>query len=76
MDSIFGDESNVAAEVTIGGTQRKDFLDIPNQGKHYELPHAFILSVDDERKIARIAAYWDNVSFYAQLGKETLGKAA
>jgi hypothetical protein len=25
---------------------------------------------------ARIAAYWDNVSFYSHLGKKALGKAA
>lgn len=72
---IFGDERNAAAEVTIGGTQRKDFLDIPNQGKHYELPHAFILAIDDGL-ISSIRCYWDNLSFYSQLGKGTLGKAA
>lgn len=76
VESIFGDERNVAAEVVIGGTQRKDFLDIPSQGRHYELPHASILKLNDKRLITRITAYWDNMSFYSQLGKETMGKAA
>jgi steroid delta-isomerase-like uncharacterized protein len=74
--SIFGDDRNVAAEVVIGGTQEKDFLDIPSQHKHYELPHAFILRVNEENRIARITCYWDNLSFYSQLGQDVLGKAA
>jgi hypothetical protein len=72
VQSAFGDERNAAAEVMIGGTQRKQFLDIPSQGKHYELPHAFILAVDDNSLISVITAYWDNLSFYSQLGKIAL----
>ncbi len=74
-DEVFGNETNAAAEVVIGGTQKKDFLDIPSQGKHYELPHAFIFIVEGER-IEHVTAYWDNVSFYSQLGRQPLGKAA
>jgi steroid delta-isomerase-like uncharacterized protein len=76
VDSEFGNDRNTAAEVTIGGTQRKDFLDIPNHGKHYELPHAFLLRFNDEGKITAITCYWDNLSFYSQLGVEPLRKAA
>lgn len=72
VQSIFGDERNVAAEVMIGGTQRKDFMQIPNRGKHYDLPHAFILRVDERNLITGITSYWDNASFYSQLGKSTL----
>jgi steroid delta-isomerase-like uncharacterized protein len=72
VQSIFGDERNVAAEVMIGGTQRKDFLNIPSKGEHYELPHAFLLKVDERKMITEITAYWDNASFYSQLGKTTL----
>lgn len=76
VQSIFGDGRDVAAEVMIGGTQRKDLLygqvRIPGQGKHYELPHAFLLKRDDGGLITEIASYWDNASFFAQLGKTTL----
>jgi steroid delta-isomerase-like uncharacterized protein len=72
VQSAFGDEHNVAAEVLIGGTQRKDFFGIPSKGKHYDLPHAFLLEVDDSDRITRITSYWDNASFYLQLGKTTL----
>ena len=47
VQSMFGDESNIAAEVVIGGTQRKDLdygeVRIPSHGEHYELPHVFLL---------------------------------
>jgi steroid delta-isomerase-like uncharacterized protein len=72
VQSIFGDERDVAAEVVIGGTQRKDFFQIPNRGRRYDLPHAFILRTDDSNRITGITAYWDNASFYSQLGKTTL----
>ena len=76
VKSAFGDDQNAAAEVTIGGTQHKNFLDIPNQSKHYELLHAFLLRLNDEGKITRVTAYWDNLDFYSQLGVEPLRKAA
>jgi ketosteroid isomerase-like protein len=44
-------------------------LQIPSQGKHYELPHAFLLQINDQGQISHITAYWDNASFYFQLGK-------
>lgn len=72
VQSMFGDVRDVAAEVVIGGKQEKDFLQIPNRGRRYELPHAFLLTVDDGRLITAITAYWDNASFYSQLGKTTL----
>jgi steroid delta-isomerase-like uncharacterized protein len=70
--SVFSDGRNVAAEVMIGGTQQKDFLQIRNQGKHYDLPHAFLLELTESGRIDRITCYWDNASFYLQLGKTSL----
>jgi steroid delta-isomerase-like uncharacterized protein len=72
VQSVFGDDGHAAAEVVIGGTQWRDFLDIPSQGKHYELPHAFLLEVDERGRISAIEAFWDNASFYSQLGKSAL----
>jgi steroid delta-isomerase-like uncharacterized protein len=76
VQSMFGDESNIAAEVVIGGTQRKDLdygeMRIPSYGKHYELPHVFLLQMNESGLITEVAAYWDNASFYSQLGKTTL----
>jgi steroid delta-isomerase-like uncharacterized protein len=62
-------ERNVAVEVTIGGTQGKDFGAIRNAGQRYDLPHVFIFHVDDDGRIDRIVAYWDTADWYEQLGK-------
>lgn len=67
--AIFGDDKQVAAEVTLRGTQDRRFLDIPSQGRPFELEHAFIFRMADGR-IQQITAYWDNVSFYEQLGQQ------
>jgi predicted ester cyclase len=56
MNSLLGETYHVAAEVVIGGTQKKDFLNIPNQGKHYDLSHAFLLEINDRGLITRITA--------------------
>jgi steroid delta-isomerase-like uncharacterized protein len=72
VQSAFGDERNAAAEVMIGGTQRKDFLGIRSQGRRYDLPHAFLLETNAAGLITGITSYWDNASFYLQLGKTTL----
>jgi steroid delta-isomerase-like uncharacterized protein len=57
---------NAAAEVTISGTQARDFAGIPSTGRRYSLPHAFFFHVEADH-INRIAAYWDNASFERQL---------
>jgi hypothetical protein len=70
VHSIRADEAgNVAVEVTIGGTQAKDFGAIMNQGRRYDLPHLFLFHVDDEGLIDRIVAYWDTANWYTQLAK-------
>jgi steroid delta-isomerase-like uncharacterized protein len=66
---VADDQGNVAAEVVIGGTQAKDWGTIGNQGGHYDLPHLFVLHVDGQGRIDRIAAYWDGADFYQQLGR-------
>lgn len=72
IPTLFGDDRNVAAEAVFEGTQRKDVFGIPNQGRHFELPQAFIFQIDDLGLITSITVYWDNASLYSQLGKTTL----
>lgn len=62
------DEGNVAAQVSIGGTQAKAFGVIGCTGGHYDLPHLFVFHVDSDGLIDDIAAYWDNVDWKKQLG--------
>ena len=62
------DEGNVAAQVSIGGTQAKAFGAIGCTGGRYDLPHLFMFHVDSDGLIDDIAAYWDNVDWKKQLG--------
>lgn len=68
--SMTADEAgNVAVEVVISGTQVKDFGTIGNQGRAYDLPHAFLFHVESDDRIDRIVAYWDGADWYRQLGQ-------
>jgi steroid delta-isomerase-like uncharacterized protein len=63
------DDGNVAAEVTISGTQAKAFGTLANSGKHYDLVHLFLFHVNRECLIDDIVAYWDTADWYRQLGR-------
>jgi steroid delta-isomerase-like uncharacterized protein len=66
------DDGNVAAEVTIAGTQAKAFGAIACAGRSYSLPHLFLFHVTGDVTadglIDDIVAYWDNVAWKRQLG--------
>jgi steroid delta-isomerase-like uncharacterized protein len=69
VTSVRADEhGNVAAEVSLGGTQAKPFGTIACIGGRYELPHLFLFHVTGDGLIDDIAAYWDNVAWKRQLG--------
>ena len=73
VDFIFSDlDGHVSAEVTIKGTQSKDFDGIKNQGRCHGISHAFIFEVGEDGRIQKISDYWDNVSEYRQLGCKEL----
>jgi steroid delta-isomerase-like uncharacterized protein len=68
IHSVFDDGADdAAAEVTLSGTQARDFAGIPSRGGHFTLPLAFFFHVEAGR-IERIAVYWDNLSLRQQLG--------
>lgn len=62
------EEGQVAAVVSIGGTQEKAWGPIAPAGRKYWEPHAFIFDVNEDDKIESITSYWDNASIYRQLG--------
>jgi hypothetical protein len=59
---------NVAAEVSIAGTQARAFGGIACTGQRYRLPHLFLFRVTGGGLIDDIVAYWDNVAWKMQLG--------
>ena len=61
-------DGTVAAEVTLSGTQAAPWGVIASKGQRFNLPHLFVLHVNADGLIDNITAYWDNASFYRQLG--------
>ncbi len=74
MQNLFSsaDGINAVAEVIISGTQAKDAFGIPNLGRRYRLPHAFIIKGNEDGKIREMRAYWDNAAWFLALGKTDL----
>ena len=68
VTSLRADEhGNVAAQVSVGGTQARPFGVIAAAGGHFELPHLFLFHVTGDGLIDDIVAYWDNVDWKRQL---------
>jgi len=63
------DSGTVAAEVILSGTQERDWWSIKSRRCRFNLPQLFLFHLNDEDKIDGITSYWDNASFYAQLGQ-------
>jgi steroid delta-isomerase-like uncharacterized protein len=61
-------DGTVVAEVTLSGTQAGPWGVTASKGQHYTLPHLFVLHVNADGLIDSVTAYWDNASFYRQLG--------
>lgn len=60
------------ADVDIRGTQEKEAFGVPSQGKPYDVRHFFIFEIGSGGKIKHLTAFWDNASWYSQLGMTTL----
>jgi steroid delta-isomerase-like uncharacterized protein len=60
---------NVAAEVTIRGTQAKPWGPIASAGKALALRHLFVFHLDERNLIDEIRAYWDAADMHRQLGR-------
>lgn len=62
----------VTVEVTISGTQAKKAFGIENKGRSFKLPHIFVIQTDSQGDITSMKAYWDNATWFVELGKTTL----
>lgn len=75
--AYFDPETRVAViEVTISGTQAKDAFGIQNKGRHFDLPHVFIIRADGDGCIQSMKAYWDNATWFQALGRTSLADEA
>ncbi|WP_280292303.1 nuclear transport factor 2 family protein [Pseudomonas sp. BN417] len=67
-----GDGRTLVFEVTISGTQARDAFGIRNKGRHFDLPHVFIIRTGDDQRISWMKAYWDNSAWFLALGRTSL----
>ena len=51
------------------GTHRKDFQGIKAAGTEIAVPHLFVIALGEDDLIVKITAYWDNDTFYRQIGR-------
>ncbi len=74
VKAVWEDKSGRMAfvDVYIGGKQAKEGFGIANQGKEFWLRHLFVLETDDAGRITKITSFWDNATWYSQLGKMNL----
>ena len=68
VDSFSAEGDIVTANVTICGTQAKDFLGISNKGFRFNSDHIFIFHFNDADRIKTLTINWDAASFARQLG--------
>lgn len=68
VDSLSAEGDVVTANVTIGGTQAKEFMGIANKGCRFNSDHVFVFRFNDADQIQDLTINWDHASFVKQLG--------
>jgi steroid delta-isomerase-like uncharacterized protein len=70
VTSIHADDAgNVAAEVTLRGTQAKVWGPIDNLGRAFSVRHLFVFHVGEAGLLDTVSAYWDGADLNRQLGR-------
>jgi len=65
--AVAEDAHTVRCQVVIRGTQKRDFANTTNKGKHFDSDHIFIFHLNDQKKIDHIRVEWDHADFQKQL---------
>jgi hypothetical protein len=68
IHSFVENDGDIACNVSIFGTQKKDFAGIPTQGLKFKNDHIFVFRFNETDKITSIIISWDHDSFSKQLG--------
>jgi ketosteroid isomerase-like protein len=69
--SLMGTPARAVAEVTVEGTQGRDFWGIDNQEKHMDVDQAWLFETEGDR-ITAIRAYWCQNQLYRRLAVKRL----
>ena len=65
---VVSPDGDMAVEVTVSGTQVKDWGPIAAKNMTFSEPNLFLLRVNSSGQISEFVSYWDNASMYRQLG--------
>jgi predicted ester cyclase len=68
VDSLSAEGDMVTANVTIGGTQAKEFMGIANKGCRFDSDHVFVFRFNEADQIQDLTINWDHAGFVKQLG--------
>ncbi|MBO0950284.1 ester cyclase [Fibrella forsythiae] len=68
VDNLSAEGDTVTANVTIGGTQTKEFLGIASKGFRFDSDHIFVFRFNAADQIQSLTINWDAASFARQLG--------
>ena len=68
INSFHTEGEKVRANVTICGTQAKDFLGIKNKGLSFNSDHVFVFEFNENGNIQNMTVDWDHAGLVQQLG--------
>lgn len=68
VDRLHTGGDTVTANVTIGGTQAKEFMGIASQGCRFNSDHVFVFRFNEAGQIQDLTINWDHANFVNQLG--------
>ncbi|MBO0933349.1 ester cyclase [Fibrella aquatilis] len=68
VDSLSAEGNTVTANVSIGGTQAKEFMGIASKGFRFDSDHVFVFTFNEADQIQSLTINWDGASFAQQLG--------
>lgn len=68
VDRLHTEGDMVTANVTIGGTQAKEFMGIAPKGLCFNSDHVFVFRFNEADQIQHLTIDWDHAGFVRQLG--------
>lgn len=68
VDKLTTEDDTITANVTIGGTQAKDFMGIVSKGCRFNSDHVFVFRFNDADQIQHLTINWNHAGLVTQLG--------
>ena len=68
VDSLTAEDDRVMANVTIEGTQAKDFMGVVSKGHRFTCDHIFVFRFNEVDQIQQLTIDWNHAEFVNQLG--------